>query len=61
MNNNIGVIKEVDALGRIVIRKDYRERLMLEKKVELILTKEGILIRNPEYELVKKEKSVCNN
>ena len=61
MNNNIGVIKEVDALGKIVIPKDYRERLMLEKKVELILTKEGILIRNPEYKLVKKEKSICYN
>ncbi len=55
MNKSIGIIKEIDSLGRIVIPKDYRERLMLQKEVELILTSEGVLICNPEYEMIKKE------
>ena len=54
---NIGVIKEVDRLGRIVIPKDFRERLFLDDKVEVVLTKDGVLIRNPEYTLVKIEKN----
>ena len=48
-------IKKIDNLGRIVIPKEHRERLMLEKRVEVVLTKDGVLIRNPEYKLVKKE------
>lgn len=54
MNKNAGVIKEVDKLGRIVIPKKFRERLCLCESVEVLLTDEGVLIRNPEYELVKK-------
>ena len=54
LNTNVGIIKELDPLGRILIPKDYRERLMLEKEVELILTNEGLLLRNPEYRLIKK-------
>lgn len=57
MGNEIGVIKEVDRLGRIVIPKEYRERLMLDGEVELVLTKDGILLRSPQYELVKKEEN----
>ena len=52
----VGVIKEVDRLGRIVIPKDYRERLCINGVVELLVTKDGILIRNPKYELVEKKK-----
>jgi AbrB family looped-hinge helix DNA binding protein len=55
MNEKIGIIKEIDNLGRIVIPKEMRERLFLDKKVEIILTKDGALIRNPEYILVKVE------
>ena len=51
MEHTVGIIKEIDSLGRIVIPKDYRDRLSLEKRVEVILTAEGILIKNPEYEL----------
>ena len=47
MNEKIGIIKEIDSLGRIVIPKEMRERLFLDKKVEII--------RNPEYILVKAE------
>ncbi|MBO5789742.1 MAG: hypothetical protein J6R40_01150 [Clostridia bacterium] len=55
MNESIGIIKEIDNLGRIIIPKEYRKRLQLEKSVEVILTAEGILIRNPKYELVETE------
>ena len=57
MKNNVGVIKEIDSLGRIVIPKEYRERLMLDKKVEVVLTADGFFIRNYEYHLVKKQKT----
>ena len=50
----IGIIKEMDSLGRILIPKDFRERLALEDRVELILTTEGLLIRNPKYAFIKK-------
>ena len=55
MNRSVGVIKEIDNLGRIVIPKEFRDRLGLEKKVEVVLTGEGILIRNSAYKLVKTE------
>ena len=60
MNEKVGVIKEIDNLGRIVIPKEIRERLLLDKKVEVIITKEGALLRNPEYILVKVEKAPDN-
>ena len=43
----IGIIKVIDSLGRIVIPKEMRERLSLGREVELVLTDEGILIRDP--------------
>ena len=54
MKESVGVIKEIDRLGRIVIPKDFRDRIGLESKVEITLTNDGILIKNPEYVLVKK-------
>ena len=57
MYERVGVIKEIDKLGRIVIPKEFRQRLGLDKEVEILVTKNGILLRNPEYVLVKaKEK-----
>ena len=56
MSKEIGVIKEIDRLGRIVVPKEIRQRLGLEDKVELVLTAEGLLIRNVAYELVKRER-----
>ena len=53
MNKEVGIVKEIDNLGRIVLPKDYRDRLHLEKQVEVLITDEGVLIRNPEYTLVK--------
>lgn len=52
----IGITKEIDRLGRICIPKEMRNLFNLESIVELQITKEGILIKNPEYILVKKEK-----
>ncbi len=53
MNEKVGIIKEIDS--RIVIPKEIRERLSFDKKVEIIVTKDGVLLRNPEYILVKVE------
>ena len=62
MNECVGVIKDIDNLGRIVIPKEFRERLMLGKSVELVLTDEGVLIRNSKYKLIKKEtKDICSS
>ena len=55
MKEKVGVIKEIDKLGRIVIPKEFRERLNLRNTVEVLITADGILIRNPEYILIKKE------
>ena len=59
----IAIKKQIDGLGRIGIPKEIRELYGLmpesddkkEVDVELFLTPEGILIRNPEYVLVKKD------
>ena len=53
MKNGVGIIKEVDKLGRIVIPKEFRERYGLFESVEVVATEAGILLRNPEYELIK--------
>ena len=52
----IGIIKGFDRLGRIVIPKELRERFALSDSVEIIATPDGVLLKNPEYVLVKKEK-----
>ena len=49
----VGIIKVVDKLGRIVIPKEYRDRYGLKNNAEIVATQEGVLIRNPEYMLVK--------
>ena len=53
----IGVRKEIDKLGRICIPKELRKLFNLENEVELRITKEGILIKNPEYVLVRIEET----
>lgn len=50
----IGIIREVDKLGRIVIPKELRVFYKIDGKVEIITTEEGILIRNPKYILIEK-------
>ena len=51
----IGVIKEIDALGRLQIPKEIRKRLGLGNRVELVVTSGGLLIKSSDYQLVKKE------
>ena len=51
----IGIIKGFDKLGRIVIPKELRERFGLYDSVEIIATTEGVLLKNPEFILVKRE------
>ena len=47
----------MDKLGRIVIPKEFRERVGIDKEVEILVTKEGILLRNPEYVLIRVEET----
>ena len=51
---NIGIVKEFDKLGRIVIPKDLRDRYGINDKVEIIATKDGIILKSVEYVLAKK-------
>ncbi|MBR2474081.1 MAG: hypothetical protein IKB51_03530 [Clostridia bacterium] len=53
--NEIGVLKEIDKVGRIVIPKELRERYAFNDEIEIIATSEGVLIKNPEYFLTKIE------
>ena len=54
MCEKIGVIKKIDELGRLVVPKEFRDRLGLGEYVEVVITEKGVLIRNSEYELVRK-------
>ncbi len=53
----LGIIKEIDSLGRIVIPKEIRNRLGFGKTVELVVTEDGLLIKSDGYRLVKIEKN----
>ena len=53
--NHIGIIKKIDSMGRIIVPKTLRNRYLLDKKIEMVATEEGVLIRNPEYKIVKEE------
>lgn len=51
----VGVWKELDNLGRLVIPKEMRDTFKLNEIVEVIATSEGVLIRNPKYKIVEIE------
>ena len=51
----VGIIKEFDKLGRIVIPKELKLRYGIDKEVEIIATKDGIILKSPKYRLVKSE------
>ena len=55
--NKIGILKEIDRLGRIVIPKELRERYGLNDVVEVIATEDGVLIKNPKYYLAEKSET----
>ncbi len=57
MKGDIGIIREIDRLGRLVIPKEMRDRVFLESNVEILLTDEGVLVRNAEYDIVKVKKT----
>ena len=54
--DKIGLVKEFDKLGRIVIPKELRGRYGLTVSVEIVATKEGILLKSQDYVLVEKKK-----
>ncbi len=54
MKHSVGIIKEIDGMGRIVIPKEIRALFRFGDKVELVITEQGVLVRNPEYRLVKR-------
>ena len=58
--SNVGIIKEFDNLGRIVIPKELRIRYGLDEGVEIIATAKGVLLKSPKYILVDKD-SVDND
>ena len=51
----IGIRREIDKMGRICIPIEMRKLFKLENEVEIQITNEGVLIKNPEYILVKRE------
>jgi AbrB family looped-hinge helix DNA binding protein len=48
-------------LGRIVIPKELRIRFGLNEEVEIIATVDGVLLKNPDYILVKKDEITDQN
>ena len=53
--DQIGIVKEIDGLGRLVVPKEMRALFQIDRAVELVITQEGVLLRSPEYKLVKRE------
>lgn len=52
-DSSVGVTKEFDNLWRLVIPKEMRDLYKFGKEVEVVTIPEGVLIRNPEYRLIK--------
>ena len=55
----VGIKRQVDKLGRIVIPKEYREFYHIDHNDEVFIvdTKDGILITNHKYEVVEVKKN----
>jgi len=53
----VGIQSEIDHLGRIHIPKKIRELYALGENVELVLTEDGVYIRNPLYTLTRREET----
>ncbi len=51
---NIGIIRELDDLGRMTIPKEWRDLYQFEGALEIVATTEGVLIRHPKYKLVER-------
>ena len=48
--NDIGIIKGIDKLGRILIPYELRKQYKLDGDIEIVLLNDGIFIRNPKYQ-----------
>ena len=59
----IGMKAKIDDLGRIVIPKQYRDfyHLNNEEGIFVTATKEGVLISNPQYKVVKIDQDLNTN
>lgn len=55
--DKIGIVKEIDSLGRLQIPRDIRKRMGLEGDVELVMTKDGLLVKSTKYHLVEMKKN----
>ena len=51
----VGIKRDIDKNGRLCVPKEMRDLLNLEGEVELVMTKEGIILRNPKFILVSIE------
>ena len=53
----VGIKRQVDKLGRIVIPKEYREFYHLDHNDEVFIfdTKDGLLITNHNYKVIEVE------
>ena len=51
----VGILSEIDSLGRLHLPKKIRDLYALEREIELVLTDEGVFLRNPHYTLTKRE------
>ena len=47
----IGITREIDKLGRLVIPKEYRDMFRLYDQVEILATADGVLIRSLQYDI----------
>ena len=50
-----GMLRDLDPLERVCIPKEMRKMFHLENEVEVIVTEEGVLVRNPKYVLIERE------
>lgn len=50
---NIGIVRKMDSLGRIVIPKEFRRVYRIDKneEIEILATDQGILLRLPDIEV----------
>ena len=56
MKKEVGIVREIDRNGRLVIPMELRRLYNLVDEVEIIACEEGVLVRNPRYEVVEKKK-----
>ena len=55
--SEIGIVKEFDKLGRLVIPKELRDRYGIGHEVEIVAIEQGVLLKSPDFVLVKKSES----